>query len=32
LGIQWLIKNHRDLIAAEYALNEGGTVGIKNGS
>jgi acetylornithine deacetylase/succinyl-diaminopimelate desuccinylase-like protein len=31
LGIQWLIKNHRDLIAAEYALNEGGGVGIKNG-
>ena len=31
MGIQWLIKNHRDLIAAEYALNEGGGVGIKNG-
>jgi acetylornithine deacetylase/succinyl-diaminopimelate desuccinylase-like protein len=31
LGIQWLIKNHRDLIAADYALNEGGGVGIKNG-
>jgi Peptidase family M20/M25/M40/Peptidase dimerisation domain len=31
LGIQWLIKNHRDLIEAEYALNEGGGVGIKNG-
>jgi acetylornithine deacetylase/succinyl-diaminopimelate desuccinylase-like protein len=31
LGIQWLVKNHRDLIDAEYALNEGGGVGIKNG-
>jgi acetylornithine deacetylase/succinyl-diaminopimelate desuccinylase-like protein len=31
LGIQWLIKNHRDLIEAEYALNEGGGVGVKNG-
>jgi acetylornithine deacetylase/succinyl-diaminopimelate desuccinylase-like protein len=31
LGIQWLVKNHRDLIDAEYALNEGGGVGIRNG-
>lgn len=31
LGIQWLIKNHRDLIDAEFALNEGGGVGLKNG-
>lgn len=23
-GIQWLLKNHRELIEAEYALNEGG--------
>jgi acetylornithine deacetylase/succinyl-diaminopimelate desuccinylase-like protein len=23
-GIQWLLKNHRSLIDAEYALNEGG--------
>jgi len=23
-GIQWLLKNHRDLIEAEYTLNEGG--------
>jgi acetylornithine deacetylase/succinyl-diaminopimelate desuccinylase-like protein len=23
-GIQWLIKNHRELIDSEYALNEGG--------
>jgi len=26
-----LIKNHRDLIEAEYALNEGGGVGVKEG-
>ncbi|MBR0694179.1 M20/M25/M40 family metallo-hydrolase [Bradyrhizobium lablabi] len=31
LGIQWLIRNHRDLIDAEFALNEGGPVGLKNG-
>jgi acetylornithine deacetylase/succinyl-diaminopimelate desuccinylase-like protein len=31
LGIQWLIKNHRDMIDAEFALNEGGGVGLKNG-
>src|SRR5215469_503225 len=31
LGIQWLIKNHRDLIDAEFALNEGGSVTLKNG-
>jgi acetylornithine deacetylase/succinyl-diaminopimelate desuccinylase-like protein len=31
LGIQWLIKNQRDLIDAEFALNEGGGVGIKRG-
>ncbi|MFB9263475.1 M20/M25/M40 family metallo-hydrolase [Bradyrhizobium erythrophlei] len=31
LGIQWLIKNHRDLIDAEFALNEGGGVGLKEG-
>ena len=23
-GVDWLLKNHRDLIDAEYALNEGG--------
>lgn len=23
-GVDWLLKNHRDLINAEYALNEGG--------
>lgn len=31
LGIQWLLKNHRDLIDAEFALNEGGGVGLKGG-
>jgi acetylornithine deacetylase/succinyl-diaminopimelate desuccinylase-like protein len=31
LGIQWLIKNHRDLIDAEFALNEGGGVAMKDG-
>src|SRR5215475_15781154 len=30
-GIQWLLKNHRDLIDAEFALNEGGSVGRKHG-
>ena len=31
VGIQWLLKNHRDLIDAEFALNEGGSVGTKKG-
>jgi len=31
VGIQWLLKNHRDLIDAEFALNEGGPVGLKHG-
>jgi acetylornithine deacetylase/succinyl-diaminopimelate desuccinylase-like protein len=31
MGIQWLLKNHRDLIDAEFALNEGGSVGLLNG-
>ncbi len=30
-GVSWLLKNHRDLIDAEYALNEGGGVTLKNG-
>jgi acetylornithine deacetylase/succinyl-diaminopimelate desuccinylase-like protein len=30
LGIQWLLKNHRDLIDAEFALNEGGAIGLRN--
>ncbi len=32
LGINWLIKNHKDLIDAELALNEGGGVGEKDGA
>ena len=31
LGIRWLLKHHRDLINAEFALNEGGGVGLKGG-
>jgi acetylornithine deacetylase/succinyl-diaminopimelate desuccinylase-like protein len=31
LGIQWLLKNNRGLIDAEFALNEGGGVGLKDG-
>jgi len=31
LGIQWLLKNHRDLIDAEFALNEGGGIGLRDG-
>jgi acetylornithine deacetylase/succinyl-diaminopimelate desuccinylase-like protein len=31
MGIQWLLKNQRDLIDAEFALNEGGGVGLKDG-
>ena len=31
VGIQWLLKNHRNLIDAEFALNEGGNVGLKDG-
>jgi len=31
LGVQWLLKNHRNLIEAEFALNEGGGVGLKAG-
>jgi acetylornithine deacetylase/succinyl-diaminopimelate desuccinylase-like protein len=31
VGVQWLLKNHRDLIDAEFALNEGGGVGLKAG-
>lgn len=30
-GMTWLIKNHKDLIDAEYAINEGGGVGVKEG-
>ena len=31
LGIRWLIENQRQLIDAEFALNEGGGVGMKHG-
>jgi acetylornithine deacetylase/succinyl-diaminopimelate desuccinylase-like protein len=31
MGIRWLLQNHRDLIDAEFALNEGGGVGLKDG-
>ncbi len=31
LGIRWLLANHRPLIDAEFALNEGGRVGLKGG-
>ncbi len=30
-GVQWLLENRRDLIEAEYALNEGGGGALKNG-
>jgi acetylornithine deacetylase/succinyl-diaminopimelate desuccinylase-like protein len=30
-GVQWLVKNRRNLIDAEFALNEGGGVVLKNG-
>ena len=30
-GVQWLIANHRDLIDAEYALNEGGESQMREG-
>jgi acetylornithine deacetylase/succinyl-diaminopimelate desuccinylase-like protein len=30
-GVSWLLKNHRDLIDAEYCLNEGGGGQVKGG-
>ncbi len=27
----WLIKNHKELIDADYAINEGGGVGLRDG-
>ena len=30
-GVQWLVANHRELIDADYALNEGGGGSIKDG-
>jgi len=32
VGMQWVIKNHRDLIDAEFALNEGGGVSTRDGN
>lgn len=31
-GVDWLVKNHRDLIDAEFALNEGGAGQMKDGT
>jgi acetylornithine deacetylase/succinyl-diaminopimelate desuccinylase-like protein len=31
LGMQWLIEKHKDLLDAEFALNEGAGVGMKDG-
>lgn len=31
VGMQWLLKHHRNLIDAEFALNEGANVDLKNG-
>lgn len=31
LGMRWLLKNKRELIDAEFALNEGAGVGLKDG-
>jgi acetylornithine deacetylase/succinyl-diaminopimelate desuccinylase-like protein len=31
VGMRWLVEHHRDLLAAEFALNEGGGVGVKEG-
>ena len=31
LGAEWLVQNHKDLIDAEYAINEGGGGSLKNG-
>jgi len=30
-GVNWLVKNHRDLIDAEFAINEGGGGGMRKG-
>jgi acetylornithine deacetylase/succinyl-diaminopimelate desuccinylase-like protein len=30
-GMTWMLKNHRDLLDAEYALNEGGGLWMKEG-
>lgn len=31
-GVEWLLENHRELIDAEYALNEGGGGAIRDGA
>lgn len=31
VGMMWLVKNHKDLLEAEFALNEGGSVALKDG-
>jgi acetylornithine deacetylase/succinyl-diaminopimelate desuccinylase-like protein len=31
-GVQWLLKNHRNLIDADFALNEGGSGELSNGA
>ena len=31
VGMRWLVEHHRDLLDAEFALNEGGGVGVKEG-
>jgi acetylornithine deacetylase/succinyl-diaminopimelate desuccinylase-like protein len=30
-GVRWLLRNHRDLIDAEFAINEGGGAALRNG-
>jgi acetylornithine deacetylase/succinyl-diaminopimelate desuccinylase-like protein len=30
-GAEWLVKNHKDLIDAEFAINEGGSGGMRQG-
>jgi acetylornithine deacetylase/succinyl-diaminopimelate desuccinylase-like protein len=30
-GVEWLVKNHKDLIDAEFAINEGGGGALRNG-
>jgi len=30
-GVDWLVKNHKDLIDAEFAINEGGGGGMRKG-
>ena len=30
-GAEWLVKNHKDLIDAEFAINEGGSGGMRKG-